>query len=156
MISRKRLSDKHHAQINALWNEEYPTTLVGRFPMLLEDTLLFKHFIILNEEENVMAWAAYFQKDEEIRFSILVGRSHQGKGYGKQLINAMKNELPEFYAWVIDSNAFLKNDGTPYVSPLPFYTKLGFEVLPNIRIDNHIINAVKIRYRRNFPSTAKS
>lgn len=148
MISRIRLSDKHHAQINALWNEEYPTTLVGRFPMLLEDTLLFKHFIILNEEENVMAWAAYFQKDEEIRFSILVGRSHQGKGYGKQLINAMKNELPKFYAWVIDKEHFIRKDGKTYTSPLSFYLNLGFEILPDQRIDNDMINAVKVRFSK--------
>lgn len=106
MITTTQLSQKHHAQINTLWDDEYPITLAGRFPLLLND--------------------------------------------------ALKNDLPEFYGWVVDSNAFMKNDGTPYISPLPFYTKLGFEVLPHKRIDNDMINAVKIRHRRNCPSIAMS
>jgi GNAT superfamily N-acetyltransferase len=149
MISTIRLSDKHHAQINALWDEEYPTTLVGRFPILFDNALLFKHFIILNEEENIMAWAVYFQKDEEIRFSILVDRNHQGKGLGKQLIDAIKSELPEFSGWVIDKPHFMRKDGTAYPSPLSFYLKLGFEILPDQRIDNDMINAVKVRFSRS-------
>ena len=152
MISTTHLSKKHHAQINTLWDEEYPTTLAGRFSVLLNDASIFKHFIILDLNQNVRAWAVYFQKDEEIRFSILVDRNHQGKGYGMQLIDAMKCELTEFSGWVIDKSHFMRKDGTAYHSPLGFYLKLGFEILHEQRIDNDMINAVKVRFsKRNQP-----
>jgi len=148
MFTSTHLSEKHHAQINELWDEEYPTTLAGRFPMLLDDAIMFKHFLILDQAENVLAWSVYFQKDDEVRFSILVGRSNQGKGYGKQLINAMKNELPEFYGWVIDKPNFIRKDGSSYPSPLSFYLKLGFKILPDQRIDNDMINTVKVTFAK--------
>jgi GNAT superfamily N-acetyltransferase len=146
MFTSTHLSEKHHAQINVLWDDEYPATLEGRFSMLLDDAILFKHFLILDQEENVLAWAVYFQKDEEIRFSILVDRKYQGLGYGKQLIDALKDELPEFYGWVIDKPNFIRKDGSAYPSPLSFYLKLGFEILPDQRIDNDMINAVKVTF----------
>jgi GNAT superfamily N-acetyltransferase len=150
MITTTQLAEKHHAQINALWDDEYPTTLAGRFPMLLDDAILFKHFLILNEKENLLAWAVYFQKDEEIRFSILVDRKHQGLGYGKQLIDALKNELPEFYGWVVDKPYFIRKDGSAYPSPLSFYLHLGFNVIREQRIDSDMISAVKVKFSNGY------
>jgi GNAT superfamily N-acetyltransferase len=146
MITSTQLSEKHHTQINALWDDEYPTTLAGRFSMLLTDVRMFKHFLVLDKEDNVLAWAVYFQKDDEIRFSVLVNRKHQGQG--KQLIDAIKSELSEFSGWVIDAPHYIRKDGTAYPSPLSFYLKLGFEILPEQRIDNALINAVKVRFIR--------
>ena len=148
MITTNHLSEKHHAQINTLWNEEYPSTLVDRFPILLNDAFMLKHFLILNKEENVLAWAVYFQKDEEIRFSILVDRKHQGLGYGKQLINALKNELPEFYGWVVDKPNFIRKDGSAYPSPLSFYLHLDFNIVPEQGIDSDMISAVKVKFSK--------
>ena len=102
MITTNHLSEKHHAQINTLWNEEYPSTLVDR--------------------------------------------KHQGLGYGKQLINALKNELPEFYSWVVDKPNFIRKDGSTYPSPLSFYLHRDFNVVPEQRIDSDMISAVKVKF----------
>lgn len=150
MVTTNVLSEKQNAQIHALWNEEYPSTLMDQFPVLLEGAAMSKHYLILDADENVLAWAVYFQKDDEIRFSILVDRQHQGEGLGKQLITEIKNELSEFSGWVIDTNEFNKRDGTVYNSPLPFYMQLGFEILHQIRIDNDFIKAVKVKFTRQF------
>jgi GNAT superfamily N-acetyltransferase len=92
-----------------------------------------------------LAWAVDFEKDYEIRFSIIVNRNQQRKGLGNSLIDRLKKDLREFYGWVIDHNDYKKENGEYYHSPLMFYTKQGFEILYDTRIDTDILNAVKIK-----------
>ncbi len=146
-VSRtKYLTDRQFQQINRLWNEEYPSKLKGRFGMLLDGVENFSHYLIEDENQSILAWAVEFQKDEEIRFSIIVSSKHCGQGHGKILINRLKEDLGIFYGWVIDHNDDKKENGENYKSPLSFYQKLGFEVLHDERIDTDLLKAVKIKW----------
>lgn len=149
IIKTKILSDKQFAQINQLWNEEYPVKLKDRFPILLDGVENFNHYLIEDEKQNVIAWAVDFEKEKQIRFSIIVSAIHKGKGIGGLLMNKLKDENAEFYGWVIDHNNDLKSNGEHYQTPMPFYLKHGFEILHNIRIDNEMISAVKIKWSNN-------
>jgi len=145
IIRTKYLTDFQFQQINRLWNEEYPSSLKNRFGSLLDGVENFNHYLIEDENKNILAWAVDFEKDSEIRFSIIVDNKEQGKGLGKSLVGKLKESLGEFYGWVIDHNNDKKENGESYNSPLPFYVKQGFEIVHDQRIDNDILKAVKIK-----------
>ena len=145
IIKTKSLTTKQLQQINRLWNEEYPLKLKDRFGLLLDGVNNYSHYLIEDKDKNILAWAVDFEKDNEIRFSIIVDKNYQGKGLGVQLIKKLKNDLEEFYGWVIDHNDDKKSNGENYESPLSFYIKQGFEVLHNKRIETDLLKAVKIK-----------
>ena len=145
IIKTKSLTAKQFQQINNLWNEEYPLKLNDRFELLLDGVNDYNHYLVEDKDRNILAWAVDFEKDNEIRFSIIVDKNHQGKGLGVQLIKKLKKDLKEFYGWVIDHNDDKKSNGENYESPLSFYINQGFEVLHNKRIDTDLIKAVKIK-----------
>jgi hypothetical protein len=147
IIKTKSLTEIQFQQINQLWNQEYPVNLKDRFGILLEGAENYNHYIIEDKNHDVLAWAVDFEKDNEVRFSIIVKGTQQGKGFGSSLMKNLMNELPEFYGWVIDHDDDKKVNGENYKSPLAFYLKLGFEVVENMRIDNEMLKAVKIRRR---------
>ncbi len=148
IIKTKTLSEKQSSQINQLWNDEYPIKLKDRFAILLDGADWHNHYIIEDKEQNVIAWAVDFEKEKQIRFSIIVDTKHKGKGIGELLITKLKEENEEFYGWVIDHNDDLKSNGTYYQTPMPFYLKHGFEILENIRLDNEMIKAVLIKWSK--------
>jgi ribosomal-protein-alanine N-acetyltransferase len=140
----KTLSQTQFDQIIKLWNAEYPIKLQNRFELLLIDVQNYNHYLI-EENNQILAWAVAFDKENETRFSIIVKDEHKGKGLGTLLIEKLKFELGEFYGWVIDHDNDLKANGEVYKSPLAFYQNKGFEVLYNLRIDNEVLKAVKIK-----------
>lgn len=146
MIITKELTLSQSEQINQLWNDEYPINLKDRFPILLVDTDNHNHYVIEDDQKNVIAWAVDFEKEKQIRFSIIVSSTHKGKGLGAILIDKLKEQNNEFYGWVIDHNNDLKNNGEVYQSPLQFYLKHDFEVLNDIRLDTEMIKAVMIKW----------
>lgn len=143
----KVLTTKQFKQINQLWNEEYPKNLKDRFPILLEGVNNYNHYIIDDPNKNVIAWAVDFEKDKQVRFSIIVSSINKGKGFGGKLIAKLKEENEEFYGWVIDHNNDLKLNGSPYQTPMPFYLKHNFEILNDSRIDTEMIKAVLIKWK---------
>jgi len=150
IVKTKILNDKQYRQIDQLWNEEYPENFKGRFRLLLDGINDYNHYIIEDKNHNVVAWAADFKKDKEVRFSILVRENQKGQGLGSQLMNRLKQEHNFFFGWVIDHDNDIKLNGENYDSPLPFYLKLGGEVLSNSRLDTEIVNAVKIKFIGNL------
>jgi len=140
------LTDKQKEQIHSLWNDEYPAKLKDRFSILLENVDWFNHYIIEDLNNNLIAWAVDFEKERQVRFSIIVSSKHKGKGIGSMLISKLKKENHEFYGWVIDHNEDLKLDGEIYKSPMSFYLKHDFQILNEKRIDNEMIRAVLIKW----------
>jgi len=140
----KTLIQTQFEQVNKLWNEEYPINLQNRFELLLIDAQNYNHYII-EENNQILAWAVAFEKDDETRFSIIVNKEFQGKGLGSLLIERLKIDLGEFYGWVIDHDNDKKANGDFYRSPLSYYQNMGFEVIEDQRIDNDILKAVKIK-----------
>ncbi len=129
-----------------MWNDEFPIKLKNRFAILLEGAENFNHYIILDTSQNIMAWAVDFEKEKEIRFSIIVSSNHKGKGLGSILVERLKTENKLFYGWVIDHNNDVKGNGEQYQTPLPFYLKHEFVVLNEVRMETEIISAVKIKW----------
>jgi GNAT superfamily N-acetyltransferase len=142
------LSAKQMAEVNALWNEEYPQKLTDRFALLLLDTTLVIHYYVLNEQDEIIAWSVLFEKENDLRFSIIVSNKYQQKGLGSALLAEMKKEGRAFSGWVIDHDTDLKSDGTFYQSPLHFYLKNGFSLDESCRLNNEMIKAVLVRANR--------
>ncbi len=141
------LSAKQFSEINALWNEEYPLKLKDRLALLLEDNTKTIHFYILDKFEQVIAWSVLFEKEQDLRFSILVSRKHQKQGLGSALLTEMKNEDLAFSGWVIDHDLDFRSDESNYMSPLSFYLKNGFSIDESCRLNNEMIEAVLVRYQ---------
>ena len=146
IVKTKELTSLQLNQINQLWNNEYPLKLKDRFSILLNDAQVYNHYYIQDLNNNIIAWAVDFEKEMQIRFSIIVSTNYKQKGLGGLLINKLKENNKEFYGWVIDHNNDLKSNGEYYLSPLPFYLKHGFEIQKEKRIDNEIINAILIKW----------
>lgn len=142
----KHLTDNQFQKIDRLWNEEYPLKLKDRFKLLLDGLENFTHYLIEDETKHILAWAVEFEKDEEIRFSIIVTSKQRGKGLGKTLVEQLKHDLGQFYGWVIDHNDDEKQNGEHYKSPLSFYVNQGFEILNDQRIDTELLKAAKIKW----------
>ena len=142
----KILTPKEAAQIDQLWNEEYPIKINNRFGLLLEGVENYHHYIIEDSDKNIIAWAVDFEKDNETRFSVIVKSGHQGKGLGSLLIAKLQAEIDEFYGWEIDHDNDLKVNGENYFSPMPFYIKHGFSILSDKRIESEMLSATKVKW----------
>lgn len=148
IIKTKTLTPSQSEQIDRAWNDEYPVKLNNRFGLLFSDAKSHMHYIIEDEKQEIIAWGVMFEKDEERRFSILVLTKYKGQGLGKRLIDSFKKDYPIFYGWVIDHDNDLKSNGERYISPLPFYIKLGFKLLSDQRIYTEMISAVKVMFEK--------
>ncbi len=142
---QKELSSKQISEINSLWNEEYPINLKDRLSILLAETKNNTHYL-MEENNEIIAWAIIFDSQNEVRFSIIVSSRFKNLGLGTILMDRLKLENPEFYGWVIDNNNDLKNNGENYLTPIPFYLKHGFEILTEQRLETPIISCVKIKW----------
>lgn len=133
-----------------LWNREYPLKLKHKTLLDLEiflDTLKeSRHYFLFSESAEIMGWGSVFTRDNDRWFAmILDGRIH-AKGHGTSLLNTLKGPEPELNGWVIDHDRAVKENDDPYRSPLGFYLKNGFRVIPSLRIESDIISAVKIKW----------
>lgn len=57
-------------------------------------------------------------------------------------------EEEELNAWVMDRGEYLLSDGTSYSFPLDFYTKLGFTILSEHRLETPNFSAVRIQLKQ--------
>ena len=147
IIKTKILSTNQSTQINQLWNNEYPVKLKDRFPILLDGIENYNHYIIEDAKQSIIAWAVYFTKENETRFSIIVDSKHKETGLGSLLIKELKTENKLLFGWVIDHNNDDKINGEKYETPMQFYLKHGFKILNDVRIESEIIRAVKIKWK---------
>lgn len=142
------LSDTQLSRILELWNSSYPVGInyadLGAFKAFLDPLAQMKHYIILSLENEINGWMMTFDRNNERWFSIIISDNAQGKGYGKTLIEHVLNEEPRLCGWVVDHDKDLKADGSPYPSPLDFYLKIGFKVVPQERFEKPGISCVKV------------
>ncbi|MEY3844523.1 MAG: hypothetical protein RL293_945 [Bacteroidota bacterium] len=139
------LSANQLNEIDALWNAEYPLKLKDRFKLLLTETTKTIHYYCTNESGQIIAWSVLFEKENDLRFSIIVATNYQKKGLGSALLTEMKKEGMAFSGWVIDHDTDLKSDETFYQSPINFYLKNGFSLDESCRLNNEMIKAVLVR-----------
>lgn len=144
ILQLQTLSADQIAQISQLWDSEYPLSLQGKFISLLEKGSDWQHFVA-QSASGVVGWAGIFTEAGDTRFSIIVAQNAQGKGLGRELIKQLRQVAGTLAGWVVDQTDALKADGSRYLSPLPFYQKLGFEVLPNQRFDTEELRSVRVQ-----------
>ena len=134
-----------------LWNSEYPAQIAyseGRdFENFVAGLMNARHFIIPGENQYVEGWLCVFERNGADWFSMIVSYANQGKGYGSALLTKAKENIKILNGWAIDHNRDVKSSGEPYKSPLEFYTKNGFEIVTNERLENNGVSTVKILWR---------
>ena len=145
------LRSEQKEMICQLWNTEYPQNLAitaTAFDAFLESSASQTHFLILENERDLVGWAYTFDREGDRWFSIIISHQHQGKGLGHVLLNLIKEKETCLNGWVIDHPHDRKQNGQPYLSPLSFYVKNGFTALPDTRLENEKISAVKIEWKK--------
>ncbi len=151
IISTLELNSRQKEAIIFLWNREFPSQISVTkegFDKYLEATTRHLHFLLLDEADEIIGWAYTFDRDDDRWFSILINSLYQGIGLGSRLLNHLKENEDRLNGWVIDHPRDLKQNGEPYESPLAFYLKNGFAILPEIRFEHEKMSAVKIFWKK--------
>ena len=79
-------------------------------------------------------------------FAIILSEKIKGKGFGRKMLDVLKQNETVLNGWVIEHNNDQKIIGKYYLSPLQFYGKCGFEILTTERLELDKISAVKIKW----------
>lgn len=135
-----------------LWNEEYPTEFsyssIKDFEQYIDNMYYPFHYILMDESFNTIAWSCVFQRENEVWFAIIVDSKYKSKGYGSLLLNQLKKYHPILNGWVIDQSDIRKQNGERYISPLPFYLKNDFKLIPDVLVELNNVPARKITWKR--------
>jgi len=152
IIKSTTLTKPQKEAICFLWNREYPRQLMmsqDEFDTYLEKLQAPNHFLVLDDVNEVVGWACTFDRDEDRWFLILINSLYQRLGIGRMVLRLLKEKETRLNGWVIDHPHDVKQNGEAYESPLRFYVKNGFDVMPEIRYTNDKIAAVKIEWKNN-------
>lgn len=143
-------SQKH--QLLNLWNQVYPAQLayesLDDLDAYLNGLENVHHELVTDEAGAITGWYFDFERDGAKWFAILLHDSIQGQGVGTRLLREAMQREPELNGWVVDHNNDHKLNGEPYLSPLNFYLRAGFEVRSENRLELEQISAVQIRWRK--------
>ena len=152
LIEKIELSKTDKKEILKLWNDEYPEKLnyqtLSEFDSYLKNLAEQSHILIKSENKNIKGWYFDFIREKEKWFAIILDSKFHGKGLGTRILNLVKEKESELNGWVIDHNRAKKKNGQPYISPLNFYLKNGFEKLTENRLEMDKISAIQIRWRK--------
>ncbi len=136
-----------------LWNAEYPKQLGYATAPDLESYLATLenpyHVLLKDKNLRIVGWYFDFEREGKTWFAIILDSSLQGKGTGTQLLNRAKENHKELNGWVIDHNNDKKMNGETYLSPLEFYTKNDFKIVPSNRLELETISAVQITWTKH-------
>jgi len=151
VFEKINLDDDDKIHISKIWNNEYPISLNFSdsfgFEKYLTGLSNPNHFILRDQNNELLAWACKFERDNEKWFAIILDEKIHGKGKGTEILNLIKKNENELNAWVIDKENSYKINGEIYKSPLSFYSKNGFLVYPDVRMENEKVSAVKIVWK---------
>jgi hypothetical protein len=135
-----------------LWNSEYPEKIgykeLSEFENYLDGLSSIKHYMFVDDAAALQGWAFAFMREGEDWFGILINSKNQGKRFGTLLLEELKKNKSVLNGWATDHQNDVKRNKESYLSPLGFYSKNGFIVIENMRLENEKISAVKIRWER--------
>ena len=124
------LSNQDKRQIFIIWSAEYPKQSVfnsyDEFDTFILSLVNPTHYLIKNNDDRLLGWLVTIDRDGGRWLIILVDSSEQKQGIGSRLLDEMKQIESSVSAWITPHNNYFKADGTPYITPLPFYEKNGF------------------------------
>ncbi|MEL7269338.1 MAG: GNAT family N-acetyltransferase [Bacteroidota bacterium] len=145
------LSDAQKLEIIALWNEEYPVSLshksMDTFNQYLESITNPYHILLIDSDRKIQGWCLCFTRESERWFTLILSSNIHGKGFGTQLLEHARVKEEQLNGWVIDHDEEKKKNGERYRSPLSFYLRNGFEIVPSERLDNKI-SAIKVIWKK--------
>lgn len=148
ILKATTLTLKQEQILFQLWNEEYPEKIcyneIFEFRDYLKTLVHKNHYLLINEENQIVGWAFSFIREDSIWFGIIINSKIQKKGLGKCLLEELKSDNAVLNGWVIDHQNDIKKNKEPYYSPIGFYKKNGFKIIPEMRLDNDKLAAVKI------------
>lgn len=152
LTTKENLGEEVQQQLLTLWNQEYPINLryqsLVDFQKYLQNLENVKHILLLDELEQVKAWAFTFDREKERWFAIILSEDVQGLGYGRKMMTFLQASENALNGWVTDHHHYLKMNGKPYLSPIGFYEKCGFSVLKEQRLELPQLSAVKIHWKK--------
>jgi len=144
-----------HYQIKVvykLWNTEYPKNLIHQnlcdFENYLKPLSNQCHWLLVDKNGAIKGWYFNFTRTDEKWFAMILASEIHGKEFGTLLLNEAKKRDSILNGWVIDKTDYQKQNGDSYKSPLQFYIKNEFHILPKIRLETAEISAVKIRWEK--------
>jgi len=152
IITTSTLSDQQKQAALNIWNAEYPVRLLmpgmDEFDAFINPLINPKHYLLINEIDEIIGWAATFSIEPVRCFFIMLSGSVHGKGYGALLLNELKKDGTRLFGWAIDHSGDIKADGEPYPSPINFYRKNGFTINTDLRLENEQLSAVNILWEK--------
>lgn len=155
IINQKHLVLEQKQAALEIWNAEYSVKLqmsgVAELDAFLDPLFDTKYYLLI-DADSLAGWAATFTAGPVRSFFIMLNSAYHGKGYGTILLNELKKEGPQLFAWAIDHNNDVKSDGRPYPSPISFYLKNGFTINNELRLENEQLSAVNILWEANGAS----
>lgn len=147
------LTNEQKLFILELWNKEYPAQLKHESLASLENYFASingtHHLFLMDASNKPKGWFFQFQRDNEPWFAMILSSSHQGKGMGSLLLKEAKEHTNKLYGWAVDHNEYFKADGSVYPSPLAFYLKNDFQVLPKERLNSDKLSSVKVIWQKD-------
>jgi GNAT superfamily N-acetyltransferase len=139
-------------QLLEMWHDQYPEALAYKNIQSFEDYLISlkspQHILVIGEDGDVKGWLTKMIREKKDWIALILDKSIQHQGYGSQLLDRVKSESDEINAWVVDHDNYKKADGNIYQSPLNFYIKNGFMVIPEERLEQSKITAVKSTWQK--------
>lgn len=147
----KRISEREKEGAYKLWNQEYPKNLrytcMEDFEIYLSELIEPAHFFLM-EDGVILGWAFKFKRDEATWIAIILDSKIHGRGFGSALLDELKVDEELLNGWVVEHNNYLRANGKPYQSPIGFYLKNGFIVLPEKRLESPHLLAVQLQWRK--------
>jgi GNAT superfamily N-acetyltransferase len=133
MITEQSLSAEIKQQIFDIWNSVYPAQVtfpvLEKFEAYLSRAADSRNYLYFKDDNRVAGWLMTFTRDGQRNFVMLVSQDCQGRGIGRELLETLKqSESQLVVGWAVESESYLRRDGSPYRSPISFYRKNGFEI----------------------------
>ena len=152
-IEYQILPDTIWPQLMDIWNEVYPKILIKNnleaFRAELTKYQDYWHIVNYDTEGQVVGWYFDFIREDDRWFGIIIRRDSHGRGIGKELIELAKQKRGRLCGWVFPKSEYLKRDGSHYPSPIPFYEKLGFTTLPEVKLETDTFTLIKIQWEKS-------
>ena len=95
-----------------------------------------------------MGWYCDFDRDHQRWFVMILSSKIQKKGWGSRLLAKAQASARDLHGWTIDHDKDRKQNGEVYFSPLAFYVRNGFTIVPQLRFETPQLSAVKILWKK--------
>src|SRR4051812_15273320 len=106
IIQTTKLNGQAKNHVLDLWNDEYPEKLsynnLTEFDNYLQGLTNLTHFLLTSGENLILGWALTFDRDNEKWFAIDLSEKVKGQGFGRKMLDEIKQVEQILNGWVID------------------------------------------------------